>query len=120
MSSGTYTEPLNYATNFNVPLLIHVVVCSSGLKYKIMIRNDGKYEIYKLQHLWEGRTEWVGSIENEEFFTTSGDCWQKTGIHGTFDFDKARKVFGDVVSRLDKKREFRLVKVTISQSTEVM
>ena len=31
MSSGTYTEPLNYATNFNVPLLIHIVVCSSSL-----------------------------------------------------------------------------------------
>jgi len=30
MSSGTYTEPLNYATNFNVPLLIHIVVCSTG------------------------------------------------------------------------------------------
>jgi hypothetical protein len=25
MSSGTYTETLNYATNFNVPLLIHIV-----------------------------------------------------------------------------------------------
>ena len=36
MSSGTYTEPLNYATNFNVPLLIHIVVCSSGLKAKTM------------------------------------------------------------------------------------
>jgi hypothetical protein len=32
MSSGTYAEPLNYATNFNVPLLIRIVVCSSGLK----------------------------------------------------------------------------------------
>ena len=31
MSSGTYTEHFNYATNFNVPLLIHIVVCSSGL-----------------------------------------------------------------------------------------
>ena len=31
MSSGTYTEPFNYATNFNVPLLMHIVVCSSGL-----------------------------------------------------------------------------------------
>jgi hypothetical protein len=30
MSSGTYTELLNYATNFNVPLLIHIVVCSTG------------------------------------------------------------------------------------------
>ena len=30
MSSGTYTEPLNYATNFYVPLLIHIVVCSTG------------------------------------------------------------------------------------------
>ena len=27
MSSGTYTELLNYATNFNVPLLIHIVSC---------------------------------------------------------------------------------------------
>jgi hypothetical protein len=35
MSSGTYTEPLNYATKFNVPLLIHIVVCSSGLNEKI-------------------------------------------------------------------------------------
>lgn len=37
MSSGTYTELLNYATNFNVPLLIHIVVCSSGL-------NNGNYD----------------------------------------------------------------------------
>jgi hypothetical protein len=35
MSSGTYTEPLNYDTNFNVPLLIHIVVCSTALKTKI-------------------------------------------------------------------------------------
>jgi len=34
MSSGTYTEPLNYATNFNVPLLIHIVVCSDNLNEK--------------------------------------------------------------------------------------
>ncbi len=34
MSSGTYTEPLIYATNFNMPLLIHIVVCSSGLKQR--------------------------------------------------------------------------------------
>ena len=30
MSSGTYTKLLNYATNFNVPLLIHIVVCSTA------------------------------------------------------------------------------------------
>ena len=36
MSSGTYTEPLNYATNFNVPLLIRIVVCSTGLTIKNM------------------------------------------------------------------------------------
>ena len=36
MSSGTYTELLNYATKFNVPLLIHIVVCSTALKTKIM------------------------------------------------------------------------------------
>jgi hypothetical protein len=35
MSSGTYTDTLNYTTNFNVPLLIHIVVCSSGLNEKI-------------------------------------------------------------------------------------
>jgi len=34
MSSGTYTEPLNYATSFNVPLLIHIVVCSTALTTK--------------------------------------------------------------------------------------
>ena len=30
MSSGTYTKPLIYTTNFKVPLLIHIVVCSTG------------------------------------------------------------------------------------------
>ena len=38
MSSGTYTKLLNYATNFNVPLLIHIVVCSGGLNEKIKMK----------------------------------------------------------------------------------
>lgn len=42
MSSGTYTELLNYATNFNVPLLIHIIVCSSGLKQMIYEKTNGK------------------------------------------------------------------------------
>lgn len=41
MSSGTYTDPLIYATNFNVPLLIHIVVCSTAL-----ITNYGRLQIY--------------------------------------------------------------------------
>jgi hypothetical protein len=40
MSSGTYTEHLNYATNFNVPLLIHIVMRSSGLLMINSIKND--------------------------------------------------------------------------------
>ena len=36
MVSGTYTKPLNYATSFNVPLLIHIVVCSTALKNRNM------------------------------------------------------------------------------------
>jgi hypothetical protein len=42
MSSGTYTEHFNYVTSFNVPLLIHIVVCSSGLNNEIMMIN-GKF-----------------------------------------------------------------------------
>ena len=44
MSSGTYTETLNYATNFNVPLLIHIVVCSSGNFSRMKTNTDIVYK----------------------------------------------------------------------------
>ena len=86
-----------------------------------MVRNDGKWEIYRIQHKWNNKkNKWVYSIENEEFFKSSEECWQLTGINGTFNFDEAREAYGKVVSRLEKERKFRLVKLIITQKTVVL
>lgn len=85
-----------------------------------MLRTEGKFTIYKIEHQWQNKGNWASSIENEHYFTASGDCWQRTGVHGTFDLEEAKKAFGEVVSKLDKNRKFRLVGVTIEQSKEVL
>jgi len=85
-----------------------------------MIRTEGKFSIYRIEHQWKDKSKWASSIENEQYFTASGDCWQQTGVHGTFDLEEAKKAFGEVVSKLDKNRKFRLVCVTIEQSKEVL
>ena len=85
-----------------------------------MIRTDGTFTIYRLQHNWQGKGIWTYSIENDELFNASSDCWQITGVSGTFDLEHAKKALGEVVSRLDKNRVFRLVKVTIKQETKVV
>ena len=85
-----------------------------------MIRTEGKFYIYRIEHQWKGKGNWADSIENEYYFTASHECWQKTGIHGTFNINEAKKAFGDIVSKLDKDRKFRLVCVTIEQSKDVL
>lgn len=84
-----------------------------------MIRTEGKFSIYRIEHQWENKSEWTSSIENEQYFRSSGECWQQTGVHGTYDLEEAKQVFGKV-AQSDKRRKFRLVCVTIEQSKEVL
>jgi len=96
-----------------------------------MIRNDGTYTIYKIQHQ-ESDEKWVftnldaigGSPSHEETFsepwksfTACGECWQETGEFGCYDIQTGLLVLLNVIQR-SPKRKFRLVKVSITQKTE--
>jgi len=91
-----------------------------------MLRTEGKFTIYRIEHLWKDANQfvspprWVSSIENEEFFPASEKCWQETGVHGTYDLEEAKEVYEKLVAGQDPNRKFRLVRVTISQTKEVL
>lgn len=102
-----------------------------------MLRNDGKYEIYMIQHLAEvgafghTKSEWHFSnfdhfgtpvctgVCADKGFSASGDCWQETGIHGTFDMEIGLQGLRWIA---DKHRgiKFRLVKLTLTRQTETI
>lgn len=85
-----------------------------------MLRKDGLFFVYVIQHQWQNKGEWVSSIENEKYFTPSNDCWQETGINGTFDLIQAKKTFKDIISKPDKNRKFRLILITLNQQKDVI
>lgn len=85
-----------------------------------MLRTEGKFSIYRIEHLWQDNTKWDTSIENEYYFNACNICWQHTGIHGTFDIEEAKKALDHIKSKQDKNRKFRLVCITIEQSKEVI
>jgi hypothetical protein len=96
-----------------------------------MIRTDGKFKFYKIQHQQVSDRRWVGSIYGEpkvnsktDMFTASGRCWQLLGEHGVFDIRNARvglrnarkNVLRDVKNgRHGKPLKLRLVLVEIEQ-----
>jgi len=108
-----------------------------------MLRKDGRYTIFKIQH-WaepgkmykEGRwTEsaldhflnkggwnvWEGRYRNKlkypyNVFSACGDCWQETGEHGTYNSDDAIEML-KILSRLHPDTKFRVARVEISQQT---
>jgi len=101
-----------------------------------MLRKDGKYTFYKIQHQWSPTSEWVYSSyvdyaktnsETCDSFTASGNCWQLIGEHGVFDIRNARTglkhakeavVRDFVANKLPRVIELRLVRITVTQTTE--
>ena len=83
-----------------------------------MLHNDGDYIIYLIQHQWKGKGDWKVSVENRIEWPSSHDCWQETGIHGTYNLEEAKQAYGRAVAQLDPDRNFRLAKLTISQKIE--
>lgn len=104
-----------------------------------MIRNDGDYKIYMIQHRYEKKGRWAGTgdvlfanvpakfrfasihplAHRSPFvqFAASGECWQQTGTHGTFDREVAIKML-ELVAKYNPEHSFRVVLVRISQKTE--
>jgi hypothetical protein len=87
-----------------------------------MIRSDGVFGTYMVQHRQDDG-KWVAS--NFDFFgsppgfTASCDCWQVTGIRGTYYKVVARKGL-DWIRRKHPGRKFRLVYVVVSRLTTVI
>lgn len=99
-----------------------------------MLRNDGSYHFYKIQHQQKDG-EWVYSIYGTpeidkesglgDKFTASGYCWQQTGEHGVYDIKKAKiglrvankDMLRDVKNHGHKKLKLRIVLVSVIQTT---
>jgi hypothetical protein len=75
---------------------------------------DGKYEIYIVQSRNE-KDEWE-NVEIDQY------CSDETGTKGTFDLDKARRVFCELIKGRDLKgpRNHRVCKIDIWQDTSLI
>lgn len=89
-----------------------------------MLRNDGNYTIYKIQHRQDDG-KWVYSsldsfgrrhMEVLKHFQASGECWQKTGESGVFVEEWANELCNDF-AHSHAGRRFRVVRVVINQQT---
>lgn len=95
-----------------------------------LLRNDGDYTIYVIEFLYQQAATYPKrwTTANPDAFgeigragiTASGECWQRTGIMGTFDRGQAdyalKMIRKDCKSRHGKKgSDFRVRKFVISQ-----
>lgn len=90
-----------------------------------MLRNDGLYTIFCIQHYvpeYGKPGAWVGSnldhFHYPEGFNASGECWQQTGVTGTFDQVEAIAGWKWLREKWPE-TQFRVVCVTASQHTRV-
>jgi hypothetical protein len=79
-----------------------------------MMLHDGKYEIFIVQKRNEN-DEW----ENVDVDET---CFKNTGVKGTTDIDKARKLFCELMKgrALNDPRNYRVCKLDIWQDTTLI
>lgn len=84
--------------------------------------NDGKFKIYEIEHQQKDG-KWVKS--NLDYFgypsdfNASGECWQRTGVSGTFNLPMVRNGL-NWIQKKNPNHRFRLVLVTITQKTEIV
>lgn len=92
----------------------------------MMIRTDGEYKIYIVKHYHEGSwgksnldhffvhdTNGKLTKENKDF-TANGECWQRTGISGTFNKDIAI-AFKNQLEQKYTDKQFGVFEILISQ-----
>jgi len=99
-----------------------VKVCSKRPQrvYTVGMRCDGEFTIYVLEARYTtGKDKkWfrasLDSFGTPPGFSASGECWQKTGIHGTF--DEAQGVDAAMVmAREHVEFDWRLMRLEVSQ-----
>lgn len=106
-----------------------------------MLTSDGKYKIFIIKHIYKDKEEkgWKNSGDcgqffaypyclrhNEKFkkfktlqknFTANGECWQTTGVYGTFDVSEAFDLMNHVAKENPEHR-FGVFCVEIIQKTK--
>ena len=81
------------------------------------LQSDGEYVIFTLQYWYEKDGTWndagLDAFGHPEGFNASGECWQRTGVHGTFDEEEALRG----ASRLQQRHgiPFRVQVLEVSQ-----
>ncbi len=90
-----------------------------------MLWNDGDYLIYNIQHKQKDGS-WGDSsfayfgqpidYKRKDSFSACGECWQQTGIQGTYYLDAAKEGLKNI-RKNNPKTTFRLVAVYIKQGT---
>jgi hypothetical protein len=106
-----------------------------------MISRDGKYKIYCIQHAPKKTGDWVFTddkivaeipieiryggegnaqrgklIEPIHSYSSSGHCWQETGVHGVYDEELAIQLLM-LLARHVPEHAYRVVQIEIEQKT---
>jgi len=105
------------------------------------LRRDGKYEIYIIKHLWKDdpTKDWGNSgdccqwipkeimrkhgndlVYGEGIFVpfgANGECWQRTGINGSYIKEDAIKIL-DRIAEWNPDHRFKVCKLVIDQVTK--
>jgi hypothetical protein len=101
-----------------------------------MLRSDGEFVVYVIKHRKDGQDWMLSSLDNFEFagavwqdsggwnyprreFSASADCWQKTGITGTFNRDAALAAL-TAISEANPDYEFGIFEVKLSQQSRAI
>lgn len=89
-------------------------------------RTDGEFTVYAIQHQ-QADLQWKYSSfdfygtppSTTDDFSAGGECWQRTGQHGVFDFDAALAGLKWIEEK-HRKEKFRLVTIQLRQYTTVV
>lgn len=85
-----------------------------------VLRKDGDVTVYVLQTKHKGKEEWFNAsldhFGTPEGFSASHDCWQQTGINGTFDKFVGMQGLTWMANR-HVGQPWRLAKIRITQET---
>ena len=86
----------------------------------MLLRRDGQYAIFVIEHhTAEGwRESSLDHFGHPPGFSASDVCWQRTGIHGTFDTTQALHALAFLAER-HKNTKFRIVRKDLTQRSTV-
>lgn len=101
-----------------------------------MLRNDGRYVFYILEFktsdgVWRQLSfdaSWFDlSVMRDpknkamwDDFSSSGQCWQDTGVHGTYELEFAIKLYCLLRENKQNYYTFRVNKKTIDQASDIL